>query len=394
MDAATKLDLKVLVITDKSQVFSKNYPDNVITMNFEHWQESIENIREWSERYDLKSVIGVDEESIILAAKLSESLCIEHNSLESVKLTKNKYLMRSELKKSGLKSPWFKRFSVHETPKDIFAELSFPCVLKPTFLSASQGVLRVNSFEEFEKGCEMLSDLLAEDKVKKRGGEQANWILVEEYIPGKEVSIEGIVNDGELKDLAIFDKPEPLEGPIFPETIFITPTSLDEHLQFSLLETAQTALQALGVSKGPVHIELRINDKGNYILECAARSIGGLCSKVLEFKGGMSLEELILCSSLGRNVEKTKLIEKAKGVMMMPIEKRGILREIRGIEAALSVRGITNLQTTIRLNEIIEPLPKGGRYLGFLFAEGKDQDRVKKVLKKAWSKIEVVSEKI
>jgi len=394
MDAATKLDLKVLVITDKSQVFSEYYPDNVITMNFEHWQESIENIREWSERYDLKAVIGVDEESIILAAKLSESLCIEHNSLESVKLTKNKYLMRSELKKSGLKSPWFKRFSVHETPKDIFAELSFPCVLKPTFLSASQGVLRVNSFEEFEKGCEMLSDLLAEEKVKKRGGDQANWILVEEYIPGKEVSIEGIVNDGKLKDLAIFDKPEPPEGPIFPETIFITPTILDEHLQFSLLETAQTALQALGISKGPVHIELRINDHGNYILECAARSIGGLCSKVLEFKGGMSLEELILRSALGRNVEKTQLIDKAKGVMMMPTEKRGILREIHGIKAALAVKGITDLQTTIKPGEMLEPLPKGDRYLGFLFAEGKDQDTVIIVLQEAWSKIEVVSEKI
>ena len=394
MDAATKLDLKVLVITDKSQVFSEYYPDNVITMNFEHWQESIENIREWSERYDLKAVIGVDEESIILAAKLSESLCIEHNSLESVKLTKNKYLMRSELKKSGLKSPWFKRFSVHETPKDIFAELSFPCVLKPTFLSASQGVIRVNSFEEFGKGCEMLSDLLAEEKVKKRGGDQANWILVEEYIPGKEVSIEGIVNDGKLKDLAIFDKPEPPEGPIFPETIFITPTILDEHLQFSLLETAQTALQALGISKGPVHIELRINDHGNYILECAARSIGGLCSKVLEFKGGMSLEELILRSALGRNIAKTKLIGMAKGVMMMPTEQSGILREIRGAEAALAVSGITEMEITIKPGEMLELLPKGGRYLGFLFAEGKDQKSVIKNLKTAWSKIEIITENI
>ena len=302
--------------------------------------------------------------------------------------------MRSELKKSGMKSPWFKRFPVHETPKDIFAELSFPCVLKPTFLSASQGVLRVNSFEEFGKGCEMLSDLLAEEKVKKRGGDEANWILVEEYIPGKEVSIEGIVNDGELKDLAIFDKPEPLEGPIFPETIFITPTILDEHLQFPLLETAQTALQALGISKGPVHIELRINDHGNYILECAARSIGGLCSKVLEFKGGMSLEELILRSALGRNVEKTQLIDKAKGVMMMPTEKRGILREIHGIKAALAVKGITDLQITIKPGEMLEPLPKGDRYLGFLFAEGKDQDTVKIALQEAWLKIKVVLEKI
>ena len=393
MNAVIKLDLKVLVITDKSQVFSEHYPENVITMNFQLWKDWLDIIREWSERYDLKAVIGVDEESIILAARLSESLCIEHNSLESVKITKDKYLMRRELKKFGLIGPWFKRFSVHKQPQEIFSEISLPCVIKPTFLSASQGVFRVNSLEEFMGGFEMLIDLLSQDEMKMLGGDKANWILVEEFIPGKEVSIEGIVNNGILKDLAIFDKPEPLDGPTFPETIFVTPTILDEHVQLSILETAQTALKALNIVKGPVHVELRINNNGNYILECAARSIGGLCSKILEFKGGMSLEELILCSSLGRNVEKTKLIERAKGVMMMPIEKRGILREIIGIEAALSVRGITDLQTTIRLNEILEPLPKGGRYLGFLFAEGKDQDMVKKVLKKAWSKIELVYEK-
>ncbi len=393
MNAVIKLDLKVLVITDKSQVFSEHYPENVITMNFQLWKDWLDIIREWSERYDLKAVIGVDEESIILAARLSESLCIEHNSLESVKITKDKYLMRRELKKFGLIGPWFKRFSVHKQPKEIFSEISLPCVIKPTFLSASQGVFRVNSLEEFMGGFEMLIDLLSQDEMKMLGGDKSNWILVEEFIPGNEVSIEGIVNNGILKDLAIFDKPEPLDGPTFPETIFVTPTILDEHIQLSILETAQTALKALKIVNGPVHVELRINNNGNYILECAARSIGGLCSKILEFKGGMSLEELILCSSLGRNVEKTKLIERAKGVMMMPIEKRGMLREIIGIEAALSVRGITDLQTTIRLNEILEPLPKGGRYLGFLFAEGKDQDMVKKVLKKAWSKIEVVYEK-
>ena len=159
-------------------------------------------------------------------------------------------------------------------------------------------------------------------------------------------------------------------------------------------DRAQTALQALGIRKGPVHIELRINDKGNYILECAARSIGGLCSKVLEFKGAMSLEELILRSALGRNIEKTQLIDKVMGVMMMPIEKRGILKEIQGIKAALAMNGITDLQTTIKPGEILEPLPKGDRYLGFLFAEGKYQDSVKTVLQEAWSKIVIVFEEI
>jgi biotin carboxylase len=394
MDAVSKLELKVLVLTDKSQVFSEDYPDNVITMNFEHWRVHIENIREWSVKHDLKAVLGVDEESIILAARLSEVLGLVHNSLESVKLTKDKFLMRNALKDAGIKSPWFKRFSVHQAPQELVNEISFPSILKPTFLSASQGVVLANSIEEFKRAFEMLSKLLARAEVKKRGGEQANWILVEEFLPGKEVSLEGIVSNGKLKELAIFDKPETLDGPTFPETILITPTLLDKDLQGSLFETAQTALEALGIIKGPVHIEFRINKNGIFILECAARSIGGLCTKVLEFKGGMSLEELILRSALGRNIEKTNFSGTVKGVMMMPINNKGILREIRGTEAALAVKGITELQITIKRGGILEPLPEGGRYLGFIFAEGKDQDSVLKNLKKAWAKIEIVSDNI
>jgi hypothetical protein len=174
----------------------------------------------------------------------------------------------------------------------------------------------------------------------------------------------------------------------------ITPTLLDKPLQESLLETAQTTVEALGIIKGPVHLEFRINKKGNFILECAARSIGGLCTKVLEFKGGMSLEELILRSALGRNIEKTNLSGTVKGVMMMPIKNKGILREFRGTEAALAVKGITDLQITIKNGGTLEPLPEGRRYLGFIFAEGKDQKTVLKNLKNAWAKIEVVSDNI
>ena len=394
MDAVSKLELKVLVLTDKSQVFSEDYPDNVIIMNFESWLVHIDNIREWSVKHDLKAVLGVDEESIVLAARLSEVLGLVHNSLESVKLTKDKFLMRNALKDAGLKSPWFKRFSVHQAPQELVNEISFPSILKPTFLSASQGVVLANNIEEFKRAFEMLSKLLARAEVKKRGGEQANWILVEEFLPGKEVSLEGIVSNGKLKELAIFDKPETLDGPTFPETILITPTLLDKNLQVSLFETAQTALEALGIIRGPVHIEFRINENGIFILECAARSIGGLCTKVLEFKGGMSLEELILRSALGRNIAKANFSGTAKGVLMMPINNKGILREVRGTEAALAVNGITGLQTTIKSGGILEPLPEGGRYLGFIFAEGKDQNSVLKNLKKAWAKIEIISDNI
>jgi len=387
-----KLDLKVLVISDKSQVFSGKYPDNLMIINFHHWKDRLDEISEWSERNGLKAVIGVDEESIVLAANLSNYLKVEHNPVESVLLTKDKYLMRFELKNARLNSPWFKRFSIHDSPNKIINEISFPCVIKPTFLSASRGVIRVNTTKELAKGIKTLNELLSLEEIRERGGEQSDWILVEEYIPGKEVAIEGIVSESKLKVLAVFDKPEPPVGPTFEETIFVTPSILPEKTLYSLFKTAQNAVNALGIVKGPVHIEVRINSSGNYILECASRSIGGLCSKILEFQGGMSLEELILRSYLGRNVEKSKLSGSARGVMMMPTEKMGTLKEMRGVENALNVKGIIDLQITVKPGEKLEPLPKGDRYLGFIFAEDKNQELVIKALKNAWSKIGVVLE--
>ena len=392
MNAVKKLDLKVLVISDKSQVFSCKYPDNLIVVNFNHWKDKSVEISKWAKNNGLKAVIGVDEESILLAANLSNFLNVEHNSIESVLLTKNKYLMRNELKKARVCSPWFKRFSINESSNKIINEISFPCVIKPTFLSGSRGVMRVNTKKELSDGIKTLHELLSLDEIRKRAGKQSNYILFEEYIPGKEVAIEGIVSEGKLKVLAVFDKPEPLEGPTFEETIIVTPTALSEKNQLSLFETAQNAVKALGIVKGPVHVEVRINSSGNYILECASRSIGGLCSKVLEFQGGMSLEELILCSYLGRNVEKSKLTGSARGVMMMPTEKMGILKEMRGVDDALNVKGVTDLKIIIKPGEKLEPLPKGDRYIGFIFAEDKDQELVIKALKNAWSRIAVVLE--
>ena len=390
--AVEKLDLNVLIISDKSQVFSGKYPDNLMIMNFHHWKDRLDEIKKWSASNGLKAVIGVDEESIVLAAKLGSYLKVKHNSVDSVLLTKDKYLMRIEFKKAGVRSPWFKRFSILDYPDNLINEISFPCVIKPTFLSASQGVIRVNTKKELINGIKTINELLLLEEIRKRGGKKSNWFLVEEYIPGKEFAIEGIVSEGKLKVLAVFDKPEPLEGPTFEEKILVTPTSLSEQKQFSIFETTQNAINALRIVEGPVHVELRINSNGTYILECASRSIGGLCSKVLVFKDGMSLEELILRSCLGRNVTKSQLSSSARGVMMMPTEKMGILKEIKGVEDALNVKGVTDLKMNVKSGEKLEPLPKGDRYLGFIFAEGKDQQLVIKALKNAWSKISVVVE--
>ena len=388
--AVKKLDLNVLVISNKSQVFSGKYPNRLMIMNFHHWKKKQDEISKWSANNGLKAVIGVDEESIVLAAKIGNYLQVKHNTVDSVLLTKDKYLMRIEFKKVGLKSPWFKQFSIHDSSDYLINEISFPCVIKPTFLSASQGVIRVNSNKELINGIKTLKELLLIEEIRKRGGEKSDWFLVEEYIPGKEFAIEGIVSEGKLTIFAVFDKPEPLEGPTFEEKIFVTPTSLSENEQFAIFEISQNAVNALGIIEGPVHVELRINSKGIYILECASRSIGGLCSKVLEFNDGMSLEELILRSCLGRNVTKSKLSGSSRGVMMMPTEKNGVLKEITGVEDALNIKGITEIKVNLKSGEKLEPLPKGDRYLGFIFAEGKNQKLVIKALKKAWSKIAVV----
>ncbi len=388
--ALEKLNLKALIISDKSQVFSTKYPEKLMIMNYHQWKDKLDEIRKWTKSNVLKAVIGVDEESIVLAAKLSKILKVEHNPVDSVLLTKDKYLMRIQFKKAGVNSPWFKLFSIHDSLEMIINEISFPSVIKPTFLSGSQGVIRVNTKEELSNGIKTLKELLLLDYIRERGGEKSEWFLIEEYISGKEVSIEGIVTKGKLKVLTIFDKPESPQGPTFEETIIVTPSALSKKNQLNIFETAQNAVSALGILKGPVHIELRTNSFANYILECASRSIGGLCSKALEFQGGASLEELIICSYLGRNVEKSKLTGLTRGVMMMPTEKEGILMEVRGIKDALNVKGVTDLVMTVNSGERLVPLPQGDRYLGFIFAEGKDQDFVVNVLKNAWSKLDVI----
>ena len=392
IEAVKRLELEVLILTNDTQVFEGISKNSIISLNFNHWTERITEIRLWSSKNNLTSVIGVDEESVMIAAEISKELGIVHNSIESVKKTRNKFLLRTCLKNNNLPSPWFNRFAIKEDPKKLIKKINYPCVLKPTFLSASQGVIRVDNKSDFIEGFKMLKELLARHEISRRNKEQSNWILIEEYIPGKEISIEGLVLNGKLKPLTLFDKPEPLEGPTFPETFFITPSKLENKTQVILFELAQQVIEALGIKHGPVHIEARINVEGIFILECAVRSIGGLCSKILQFSGGISLEELIIRSSLGRNVEKVQKNSKAKGIMIMPVIHGGVLKEIKGREKALSVKGITGLETTVTKGERLEPLPKEAKYPGFIFAEGRNQDAVENSLRKAWSVIEILFE--
>jgi biotin carboxylase len=253
--------------------------------------------------------------------------------------------------------------------------VKYPCVLKPLGLSASRGVIRANDADEFRA---------AYARIRRMGEHRVH---AESYVPGREFAVEGLVTGGRLHVLAVFDKPDPMEGPYFEETIYTTPSREPKRVQQELIETTAAAVRALGLRHGPMHAELRYNDQGAWMLETHARPIGGLCGRALRFEGGMPLEELILRHALGEEVSLVRREEQAAGVMMVPIPKDGVYQEVEGVERAKAVAGVEDLVITAKPGQRLVKLPEGASYLGFLFARGKSADEVEAALRAAHAEL-------
>jgi biotin carboxylase len=334
-------------------------------------------------------VVGVGDETVELAAQASQALGLPHNPVESVKATRDKHRAREILRKKGIRVPRFRKFAAREDPSRIAQRIDFPCVLKPLFLSASRGVMRADDPAGLARAWERIGKILEEGEVRKKGGEAADWILVEDYIPGFEVAVEGLLIDGELKTLALFDKPDPLIGPTFEETLYVTPSRHPSSTQEAILCCAAQSAAALGLRVGPLHAEMRVNEAGVWIVELAARSIGGLCSRVLRFGAGISLEEVILRQALGLPVEALERERRAAGVMMIPIPRRGKLIGFGGVEAARLVPGVEGVVQSIPTGQDLVPLPEGSRYLGFIFARGESPEGVEASLREAQARLDI-----
>lgn len=388
--AAASLNIEVIIGSEHRQALSSLLPDLSLVLNLQKPESSLKAIKNFAQRTPLTAIVGVDEETVIFAAMASASLGLLYNSLSSVRATRNKYLMRQMMQKFGLNSPEFRVFLIDLNPKEFIDKISYPSVVKPTFLSASQGVIRVNTPDEFVDAFNQIRRIITDPSNRKKSAETNQQILVEDYIPGTEVAIEGILMNGKFKLLAIFDKPDPLEGPYFVETIYVTPSRYPQDIQAKIIQTTIDAIGALGLTTGPVHAEMRINEKGTWMLEIAARSIGGLCSRVLKFDNGISLEALILMHAMGKDIKNIDCDQKAAGVMMMPVLQTGILKEVRNLESAKQIPGIENIVITIALERKIEPLPFGSKYLGFIFARGDTPEFVEKSIRKAYNRLEVV----
>jgi biotin carboxylase len=300
---------------------------------------------------------------------------------------------REILRDAGLPVPGFFSFKLDKRVEKILPRVQFPCVIKPLRRAASQGVIRANSPEEFQAAVERIRKLLESPEVQVEREPETDRLLVERYIPGSEVSVEGLLTRGKLRILAIFDKPDPLEGPYFEETIYVAPSRLSDAAYDSVIECAEKTVAALGLSHGPIHAEFRVNGDGPWVLEAAARPIGGLCARAVRFgPQRTSLEELLVRHALGMPGADVDREDDASGVMMIPVPKSGVLEKVEGEGEARAVSGIEDVQITARLRDFIAAWPEGSSYLGFIFARGKSPAEVEAALRQAHAhlKFEIV----
>ena len=390
LSAASQLGVAVAIGSDQPQTLSELSPRKSLVINFSKPEKATEKILALAETHPIDAVVGVDDDTTVLVSMAAKALSLPHNSVESARTTRSKYQMRRVLAAAGVLSPRFKLVSIDTDPIDVAHRANFPCVLKPLSLSASRGVIRADDMEEFTKAFRRIVNILEAPDVKAREDARSQQILVEDFIPGIEVALEGILIGGRLKALAIFDKPDPLDGPFFEETLYVTPSRLPVEVQEDIISCTARTADALGLREGPVHAELRVNDNGAWIIEIAARSIGGLCARTLRFGTGMSLEELIIRHAIGMEVESLQRERQPAGVMMIPIPHAGTLREVRGKKEAEQISGIEEITISIPIGQEVLPLPEGASYLGFIFARGNSPESVEACLREAHHRLEFI----
>jgi len=369
-EAARRLNVDLTLATDRCHVLEDPWGDRAIPVRFGDVQASLEALR--GRRFDAIAAVG--DGPAVLAAEVADALGIPFHPPAAARACHDKYLARQLFEAAGLAVPQFFRVALADGPHAAAQRAPYPCVLKPLGLSASRGVIRANDPEEFRAAFARIKALLARER-------KSQYLQVEAYIPGREFAVEGIVTHGAARVLAIFDKPDPLEGPFFEETIYVTPSRESAAAQQSMREAVDRAVRALGLYHGPFHAELRLNEDGVWMLEVAARPIGGLCSKALRFGAGMPLEELLLRHAIGEDIAALQPTDGASGVMMIPIPRAGVYEGVAGAD------GVDDIIITAKAGQLLAPLPEGASYLGFIFARGGDPEEVERALRRAHEKL-------
>jgi formate-dependent phosphoribosylglycinamide formyltransferase (GAR transformylase) len=378
-ETAERLGFDLALATDRCHVLDDPWGDHAIALRFEDPAQAAAVL---AAEARVDGIVAVGDRPAYLAALAAERMGIPYNSADSVQAARDKFLARERFRKAGLLTPEFFRASIADGAQPAADRATYPCVLKPTGLSASRGVIRANGRAEFVAAFTRIAALLADPDIARLHDEQNRFIQVESFIEGREFALEGILADARLRVLALFDKPDPLNGPYFEETIYVTPSRESAERQCEIVRTTERAIQALGLTRGPVHAEMRVNQRGVWMLETAARPIGGLCARVLP-----GLEELILRQAAGEDVLSFPMSSDPAGVMMIPIPREGVYVSVQGLEEARSSPGIEDILITAKPGQKLVPLPEGNSYLGFIFARAESPADVERALRLAHEKL-------
>jgi biotin carboxylase len=386
LEAARALGVEIVCASELPSTFEERLPDNLITLDFADPRRAADTVAAFARTRPIDAVVGVDDATSVVGAVISERLGLKTNPPAAAGAARNKLELRRCLAAAGVPQPRYWPITLADDPVRAARNVEFPCVLKPLSLSASRGVIRADDAVQLTAAVRRIAAILGAADVAARG-DAARCVLAEEFIPGTEVAVEGLLTDRAFHTLALFDKPDPLDGPFFEETLYVTPSRLPIDLQHRIVAVTERGCAALGLTEGPVHAELRVNEGGPWVIEIAARSIGGLCSRTLRFGTGMSLEELILRRALALPIDTFERERRAAGAMMIPIPRAGRLHAVRGQADAEAVPGVEEVTITAHLEQDLVPLPEGWQYLGFIFARAETADAVERALREAHARL-------
>lgn len=379
-EAGELLGYSIVLATDRCHVLDDPWGDRAIALRFEDPQLAAETL---AANASADGIVALGDRPAYIAALTAQRLGLRYNSPESVFACRNKFLAHQRFEEAGLMVPQFYRAALADGAEKAVSQARFPCVLKPLGLSASRGVIRANNRREFLAAFRRIEALLGDPDIVRLREEQDRFLQVEDFIDGREFALEGILSSGQLSVLAIFDKPDPLDGPYFEESIYVTPSRHPAAVQREIIRTTEAAIRALGLAHGPIHAEMRVNQRGVWMLEVAARPIGGLCARVLP-----GLELLIIRHAAGEGVTGLAMPALAQGVMMIPIPAEGIYVAVSGLNEAQSTPGVEEIIITAKQGQKLVPLPEGNSYLGFIFARGDSPEFVEAALRMGHSRLQ------
>jgi biotin carboxylase len=387
-DAVRRLGAEVVFGTDRCRQLDDPWGDAAIPLDFEYPEEAAKAVAQLAGEKPIDAVLALGDRQILAAAHVARLLRLGGNSVEAAQNCRTKLRQREVLAAAGLPVPDFFSFRVDEELAGVAERVRFPCVVKPLGLAASQGVIRADNQGEFRDAVARIRRLVESPPIQAGGSAPLDQLLVERYLPGREVAVEGLLTAGRLRVLAIFDKPDALEGPFFEETIYVTPSRLPRRVQAAIGDCIDRSVCALGLSYGPVHAEFRIGRDGPSVLEIHPRPIGGLCARSLRFgPGAAGLEELLVRHALGLPGADWDREREASGVMMIPVPRSGILEGVEGVDKGRAVPGVAEIAITARAHDPVVAWPEGSSYLGFIFARAGRPERVEQALRAAYREL-------